>query len=191
MNVFWRAEPLTEKEHKLLNLCLDAHSQSVHRDNISTAVLRNAAVGSLSFSTAIAAALCSIGGIHAPLLQSFYFLQRPMSEIEQHLELGHFVPGWGNSFEKQGIDPLWQPVADYIAQNFPELGQKIEGITLSLHNHGKQIYVNPSSLTAAVAIILDIPPEIVCWLFIQGRLSGWAQVFYGVVAGVNRPKGEI
>lgn len=190
MNVFWRETPLTDPEQKLLNLCLDAHDRSVHRENISTVVLRNAGVGSLNYATAIAATLCSIGGIHAPLSQSFAFLSLDRNQIMQHIEMGGTVPGWGNSFEKDGIDPLWTEMAAHVAEHFPTMGQKIEEITLELHNHGKRIYPNPSTYTAAAAILLGIPHPISAWLFIHGRLIAWTKVYFSVYAGAFPQKGE-
>lgn len=185
MKVFWRTEQLNDAEKKLLDLCLEAHAASVHRDNISTVVLRNAVVGSMSYMSAIAAALCSCGGVHAPIQQTRQFLDMPMEHITRHITVGGRVPGWGCSFSKDGIDPTWQPVFDHIEQNWPEFSAKIGEITEGLHKHGKPIHPNPACLTAATAMILEIPPQISEWLFIHGRLIEWSKITAALIAGVH------
>lgn len=192
MNVFWKSEPLTEHESTLLNLCLEAHVTSVHRDNISTAVVRNVAAGSFNFTNAVAAALLSVGGQHAPLIGAWEALLSPVENLKQHIELGGIVPGWGSSFQKEGIDPVWQSLSDHIATQFHEqIGRKIEEVTLALHEQGKQIYPNIACLTAATGIILKMPPQLVGWFFIQGRLAEWGKVFFSVLAGTQKRKEDV
>lgn len=180
MNVFWRDKPLSRQQHNLLNLCLHAHAGCVHRDNISTAVVRNVAAGSLNYTNAVAAALMSIGGTHAPLQPTIAFLSEDRDVIMRAIELGQTIPGWGSSFEKEGIDPIWKPVDEAIKQGFPEMGQRIEEITLEMHNHGKEIYPNAACFTAATAILVELPAPIAGWLFVQGRISEWAKIFLSV-----------
>lgn len=181
MNVFWRKEPLSEPEYKLLNLCLEAHGKSSFRDNISTNVLKNTALGSLNYTSAISAALCSLGGVHAPLLQSVSALMEPIENVRKLIEMGGKVPGWGSSFEKDGVDPIWAPLADHIAKEFPEVNTRIDEITQELHKRGKKIYPNPSIFTAATGLILHIPAPIIPWLFIHGRLVSWTTMFYSAI----------
>jgi citrate synthase len=190
MNAFWRIPPLAPDEAKLLTLCLAAHAQSVHRENISTQVLKNVAVGSMNYMSAIAAALCSTGGLHAPLIDSWRFLNMKTEDIVLHVEMGGKVPGWGHSFEKDGIDPIWKPTYDQLGVVAEEMQNKIDEVTQELHRHGKEIYANPSALTAAVGIVLGMPPEILGWFFIQGRLSEWSKVFYSTVAATMPQKKE-
>lgn len=185
MKVFWRTEPLTEPEQKLLNLCLEAHAQSVHRDNISTVTLKNAAIGSMNYTTSLCAALSTLGGTHAPILQSVMALIEPMENIKRVIEMGGKIPGWGSSFEKEGIDPIWAPLADLLAKEFPEMHGKIEEITQELQRHGKMLWPNPSIHTAATGIVLRIPGPIIPWLFVHGRLLSWTAIFYNTITMKN------
>jgi citrate synthase len=191
VNVFWRAKPLAAQQAKLLTLVLAAHAESAHRENISTAVLKNAAVGSGSYIQSVSAALCSLGGVHAPLIQTHYYLahfsEEQIPELAQHIELGGKVPGWGSSFEKDGPDPIWKPVADHIAEHFPEISERLQRITDELHARGKMVWPNPSAWTAATAIIIDLPPQICAWIFIQGRLANWSSLFYNTLVEHNAP----
>lgn len=184
MKVFWRKEPLNHFEQELLSLCLVAHSNSTHRDNISTNVLINASKGSLNYTTALSAALCSLGGIHAPIQQTVMLLMDSMENLAGAIEMGATIVGWGHDFVKGEIDPLWVPVANHIENHFPKVHERIEGITLKLHQKGKMIYPNPSAYTAAVGLALGIPAPIIPWLFVHGRLSDWTALFYQTMVDV-------
>ena len=162
---FWRDEPLTEKEDKLLSLVLSAHDKSTERNNASTIAAVNSFMGSGSYINGIASALLTLGGLHAPLIETYEFLRNPIVKGR--------VPGWGNSFHKHVPDPLWVEVDRHIKGW--NIGLDIERVTEELHKMGKNIYPNPSCYTAATAIILGIPEEFIAWLFIEGRLSGWTK----------------
>jgi citrate synthase len=192
MNVFWRQKPLPAQQAKLLELVLDAHSKSAARGNISTVVICNAGVGSGNYMSAIAAGLCSVGAVHAPLAQAWQFLMQfnadDVGELARHIEMGGKIPGWGSDFFKEGPDPLWKGVADQITELAPKWSEKIGRVTDELHARGKMIYPNPACYTAVSAIILEIPPPLIGWLFIRGRLDTWSAAFYQALAAQNAPK---
>jgi len=192
MNVFWKEKPLAAVQAKLLNLVLAAHDKSAVRGNPSTVVLCNSAVGRGDYFSALAAALCSIGGTHAPLFQTYAFLvsfkPEEMEQLRKHLDLGLKIPGWGNGFYKGEPDALWRDVDAHIAEHWPELHGMITVITDELHARGKMIYPNPSTFTALTAIILELPPQIIGWLLVQGRLSAWSRVFFNTIAEQGAPK---
>jgi citrate synthase len=187
--VFWRKEPLSETDEKLLNACFNAHAQSAFRDNISTSVMVNASKGSLNYTTALAAALCTLGGIHAPILQTVNTLFQSMDDLAVAIETGAVLPGWGHDFVKGEIDPLWVEVAELLERHYPNVHQRIEGITMKFHEKGKMIYPNPSAYTAAVGMALGIPAPIIPYLFVQGRLGAWTTMFYNTMVKVSpKPK---
>lgn len=171
MNAFWREEPLTEVEARLLALCLEAHANSAMRNNSSSVAVAQSAVASGDFTKSIIAGLSMLGGMHAPLLETYLFLS-DMCLPTKSLK----VPGWGNSFEKGHPDPLWENVNACLKESFTEIHSRICEITDSLHKAGKVIYPNPSCFTAAVGIAVKLPPPILPWLFIVGRLTSWSQV---------------
>lgn len=192
MKVFWRPEPLTEPEVKLLNLCLEAHCASASRPNISTVVLHQAAVGSHNYFSALAAALCSIGGTHAPLQDTAHALMTPVEQLIPVIKAGRKIPGWGNSFEKHSVDPTWKAFRNHLSEHFPEISDRIEAITKALHDEGKKIYPNPSIFTVATAFALKLPLPVAGWLFVHGRLAEWTtQFFMALMSEMNpKPKGE-
>src|SRR5512135_1273117 len=105
MKAFWKPEALTRAEAQLLAAVMEAHRRSCFRGNLSTHAALVAYGGSGDYCKAIAGALMSLGGMHAPLL----FLKGPFVEEEaERLVLSKMrVPGWGNSFVKGQKDPLW------------------------------------------------------------------------------------
>jgi citrate synthase len=180
MNVFWREAPLNEAEAKLLQLTLDAHAASAQRDNISSVVLVNTAIGSGELTKALSAALATLGGAHAPLEQTHAVLTlEPLG----HNGGEHPIPGWGNSFVKGAPDPIWKDVDAQLGEVAPEVYTSIVRITSQLHDAGKLVWPNPSAYTAAVGIALGLPAPLLSWLFIQGRLAVWTLIFQNVTKG--------
>jgi citrate synthase len=163
----------------LFHLVCEAHERSALRGNLSHHALRLAALGSGDYVKSICAALMTLGGIHAPISQTYDVLSAPspLNHAKQLLLEGHRVPGWGNAFEKGHDDPEWAPVKAYIWANHAPMAGHIDKITKTLHDCGKDLYPNPSCYTAAAAIIMGLPRESAAVLFIHGRLWEWTKEF--------------
>lgn len=173
MNAFWREKPLSAVEQRLLYQAFDAHNVCAYRNNISSCVLMECARGSHDLNKAICAALSSVGGIHAPLVDTYFVLMNPDS-VDGILKNGLKVPGWGSSFPD---DKSWNEVESTLKEHFPEVYSKIEIVTSKLKAEGKDLKPNPSAFTAAVGIVLEMPCILLPWLFIQGRLNAWCDLF--------------
>jgi hypothetical protein len=176
MKPFWRDEELTEKEKALLDACLTAHAQSVNRANISSIVIKEAARGSGDYTKALGAGLLTMGWIHAPLMATWGVLNGKVM-VKEVLDAGGKVPGWGSSFENSE----WHPVIDLLRSEFPVVWGVIENVTMQINAAGKPVDPNPSCYTAAVGIALGMPPIVLPWLFIQGRLASWTMLFMNTV----------
>lgn len=177
--------PIDPNKGRLLQACLQAHRNSCARPNISSEVLKAAFQGSGRYTAAVAAALSALGGAHAPIEWTVWFLQAPSPtlEAERLLNAGQRVPGWGNSFVKGTRDPLWLGLDRLLADAEPALYQILEAVTRTLHERGKMIYPNPSAYTAAVAIALKIPAPLAPWLLVAGRLDGWTDIIHRGLEG--------
>lgn len=178
---FWRPEPFNSVELELIDKLFTAHYGSSFRDNVSTVVLRNTMLGSGDFSKAVAAAILTIGAKHAPIEDTIEFLQKSIREpgwVENYLEPGEPVPGWGSSFHKNEPDPLWKEVENLIDKFYPKLGDALTDVTATLHERKIMIFPNPSAYTACVALALDMPPALATYLFIAARLSAWARIVF-------------
>lgn len=145
----------------------------------------NGFIGSGSYAAAIASAVLTTGGMHAPIAQTIGVIRTAMQHISNHedeklvlgyTEHGARIPGWGNSFIKGAEDDLWLEFQDVLKDAFPEIYKVIRRLTSALHYAGKDIYPNPSAFTAATAIALGIPTVIAPFIFFQGRLAAWTQI---------------
>ena len=174
---FWRERSLTADEGILLGSLFEAHAQCVSRNNISSYVLKAVAVGSSRYENSIAAALLSIGGVHAPLQNAFRLINDPHAvDLARVMVVqGERVPGWGNSFVK-GPDAVWEDTRFRLQQLNPTLLQRIIEVSDVLNHYGKMIHPNAAAYSAAVAITLEIPVHITPWLFIRGRLDAWTKL---------------
>lgn len=178
MNVWWRQDPLTEDEERLLESLTSAHRKSTFRDNASTVSVLNAAMGSGDLSKAIVAGIMTLGDNHAPLEQTYRFLSQdnPAKGVAWNLEIGDKIPGWGNSFVKGMYDPFWLGVHEILHARFPRISDKIDAVTNELHARGKHVFPNPSAYTAATAIVLGLPAKLAVYLFIGARLDAWSHL---------------
>ena len=177
MRAFWRDKPLNAAEQALLRAVFAAHAVSARRENISTFVLQNAARGSGSYTQALAAALNSLGGPHAPVAAVMEFLDPPsQAMVEKYLEEGRKVPGWGNSFVKGQPDASWYWVDTILGEEWPELARRMRQVTQRLHAAGKIIFPNPGGYTGAAALALGLPKAVAPWLFVAGRLEAWTEI---------------
>lgn len=145
----------------------------------------NAFIGSGSYAAAIASAILTTGGMHAPIAQTIEVIRIAMQHVSiqedekfvlGYTDTGARIPGWGNSFIKGAEDDLWIDFQDVLKDAFPEIYKAVRRLTLALHHAGKDIYPNPSAFTAATAIALGIPPVIAPFIFFRGRLDAWTQV---------------
>lgn len=172
---FWRTTPLSPVEIELLNAVWCAQALSANRNNASTAALVNAAANSGDFTKAIISALAATGGRHAPIEETFDFIQRGLP-FGSYIATNKRIPGWGNSFEKR--DRNWLPVEAVLDRANPELSETIRHRTSDLHAIGLDIYPNASCYTAAAALTLGMPRNLAACLFVLPRMAPWTEIFW-------------
>jgi citrate synthase len=179
MKAFWRKNKedleMTPEHYELLEQLFAAHHRSCFRDNPSSVAVMLSAHASGDLAKAISCAIATMGARHAPVEATVQFLslENPELEVASILKRGRKVPGWGGTFQKDLPDPLWAKVNELIPE---PLQDKLAAVTAMLHQYGKLIWPNPSAYTACVAIVLGMPPKLAPYLFIHGRLTGWAQI---------------
>jgi citrate synthase len=177
MKPFWRKDPLTDDEQALLTAVLDAHDASARRNNISSQAVAINAQAAGDYGKAIAGAILTLGGIHGPIEQAQYLLSRtnPALAADTLLANGRKVPGWGNSFHRGEADPLWIGVDQLLRPT--RLARVLDSVTETIRARGKDLFPNPAGYTAAVCIVLGVPAQISCMLFLAGRLSAWSEIY--------------
>jgi len=181
MKAFWRKTPLTHNEEALLSKCLEAHYEAAFRENLSSSVIVAAYQGNGNdFLKAVASGLGTLGGAHGPVEHTYAFLAVEPAGIgyqtQRHLDNGFRIPGWGSAFVKGKPDPIVERAMLFIDVGWPEMGNRIEKITDTLHYNKKMVWPNMACLTAATAIILRLPKPLSTVLLLQGRAIAWAQL---------------
>lgn len=164
-------------ENALLTALWDAHQAVAMRGNASGTAFTMAYQGSGDYTKALAGALATLGGKHAPIRFTMGILQSPSCVIDVASATSHGIKvgGWGNSLVKGRDDPDFLRVRDHLENINPKLVERIDAITGALHARGKHIYPNPSCWTAAVAITVGLPAELSPYLFIAARLPVWSR----------------
>lgn len=178
---WWRKEPLSEDECRLVDVVLQCHHNSTKRNNMSAHIFQNSAIGSGRYVNGLIGALASLGGVHAPIEPTMAMLACDdyMRDVQHCINGGYRVMGWGSSFEKGQKDKVWLPVDALLHLKWPKRHAVLESITEALHAHGKDIYPNPSAYTAMTNLIVGIPAWASHYLLIAGRLDGWTELVAG------------
>lgn len=148
-----------------------AAANTSNASNVATMI---AAAGSGSALNAIVSAMLSTGGVHAPVAQAREVLfRRP---VPAELPAGKLVPGFGNSFHKDQIDPEWKAAACRL-RDFPAVWEPICAWSALLESAGKPKHPNAAALTAAVAELVRWPDGLEVILVAQPRFVVWAEVY--------------
>lgn len=186
MNAFWRQDSLELNEQKLLREVHIAHHLSCFRQNPSAVAITCAAQGSQDLYKSVAAGLMTFGGPHGPIPETYDILiskEFPSEIVSRYVTLHKKVPGWGMSFVRDRIDPIWMPVSEALQRDWPDVHARIDQFTEALHAHGKMVYPNPSAFTAAAAIAVKMPRSLSPLLLIEGRVEAWAELYFNATKG--------
>lgn len=176
ITAFWRDDPLTQQENDLVDALFEGHRAATRRQNLSSEVLKASFMGNGNdFNKSVAAASCTLGGLHAPIEQAYEFLSGD-TNVDYYIYREEKIPGWGNSFVKGKPDNIWDRVAVEIDRTRPVWSWKINYITGRLHD--KLIFPNAACYTAAVAVIIGMPKKISPALVHEARLWTWAELAY-------------
>ena len=98
----------------LLRATEELHTQLAVRPNASSATIEGARALQLTLPQAMALALNTLGGAHAPIRQCFNLVSQPIATFRVALPMHTYIPGWGSSFFKGEPDPM---IAGFIKEN--------------------------------------------------------------------------
>jgi len=165
----------------LLGLISDAHAGAAFtNDNISNAAVCLASKGAGDFGKAVIAGVSTLGRVHAPVTAARRMIYGTSARsFSARLESGKPIPGWGNSFFKDGIDPAFAEIDEFLRVHFPEDAKRLDDFTEIIEKKkGKKIYPNAAAYTAIVAELLGMPAGTEAVLVVSARLPVWAILFH-------------
>lgn len=188
MNKDWiqfTSGPLSLLErHHLLEEVWKRHKLGALKNvnNASNQAVRNAAPCSLNLAQSLASGILALGGLHGAVTQARRVL---FHQTPRNLNKGERVPGMGNSFYRDQIDPVWQGLAEFIEKNHPEIWGKILAWQEQLRKQGKTLYPNPAALTAAVAELVGWPVGAELILLVEPRMAVWTAIHVETVGNIT------
>lgn len=164
-----------DRKFVLLHEVWEAQKRSCleNSGNASNMAVRNSAAASMSLVNSIASAMLSTGGLHAPVIQA----RRVIFNTHPSFDPTHIVPGFGNSFYKDKVDPAWDNVLEIIECSFEREASKIQSWSEILKENGKVLYPNAACLTAAAAEIVEWPHGLEPLLVVEPRIAMWAHIY--------------
>jgi len=166
---------LNGEQKRLLDALCWAHQEAakVNR-NVSTVTMMNAMMGSGRIENGIAAAILTLGHIHAPILAARGLYENGEKEVVQlMIRRGQKIAGFGNSFYKTSIDPAFNDVMNILNVSFPKAIARINELSGWMIEAGKPLYPNAALITAAVCSECKIRGGTESSLFILWRLPVW------------------
>lgn len=177
---------LNAVELTMLELLCDAHEAAAKANkSASNQIAGFMGSADVDLKSAFIGALAIIGGKHAPIQRIREFLHSTKASVTS-TELDDKIisaladralPGWGNSFYKDGPDPAIAEIAKCVERNRVEWHNEIEYITTIAHEKGKVIYPNIGCYTAVVAEIIGFPSGAELALVVLPRLATWTKLY--------------
>lgn len=171
-----------EETDELVESVLIAHKRAaLDNQNVSSIALGLAASVKTPFPQSVAAALQTLGGpVHGPTQAARELIYGWTAEdMFEALSDGQRLPGWGNSFYPDSLDPAWKDVDELLREKYPEQAARLDNISeLVSEVRGKKIFPNAAAYTAVTAHIASLPLGLEIMLLILGRLPAWAAQFY-------------
>lgn len=147
--------------------------------NASSVAISIATAASGDFGKAMTAALATLGGRHAPVVQARGVLYGwPESQLRDAISAGGIIPGFGHSFVKDSVAPEFTALHTHLKAHYLEHAQRLDQVASWIEElRGKRLYANAAGLTACVAELVGFPRGAELALFVGARLPAWVQTF--------------
>lgn len=174
----WLRGDLGADHEELMAALLKAHKiAATDNNNVSSSALMLAASVNTPFPQSVAAALMTLGGdIHGPTTQARNTIyHRSRNDVLVDLKRGKRIPGWGNSFYNDSVDPAFEEVDKLIRTKYKFDAGCLDRVSQVIREFkGKDLYPNAAAYTAVTAELIGLPEGLEIILLIVGRLPAWA-----------------
>ena len=171
---------LNERERfDILSSLWDAHRNSaIENESGSKVVARIIGEGSGSFGHSACGAILSVGSKHGPILEARRVLVGlSPDEAFSIATKGGIIPGFGNSFFRDGIDPAWQGTFNLLALKCRNEIAILMAINEAIGRAGHKIFPNAAGISAVACEALGLPYGIEDAIFIMPRMNVWLSDF--------------
>jgi len=178
LNIDFALADATPKKLELLQAVFDAHDMAARNNqNASSGAAVNAFFGSAQLTNGIASAILTLGDAHGPIGPARFVYERfDERALKSAIEAGMKIPGFGNSFFKDRIDPAWSRVSELIKSDFSNANARIEQLHGWMKEAGKNIHPNAALYTAVVCSELGVIPGAESAIFILARTAAWTSL---------------
>ena len=167
-----------KEDKEILRLLFEAHEFAAERnESASSNLFKMSCFGSGDFDKAVIAAIAMTGNLHAPIKDTRRILFHTSKQnILDMIDHGEKIPGFGNSFYKDGVDPSFIELNRYIRDRYFTIYKIVPWTQEMLRLSGKILYPNAALYTAIVAEIIGFKNGAESFLFIYSRLPIWAKM---------------
>ena len=178
LNIDFALADATPQKLELLQAVFDAHDMAARNNqNSSSGAAVNAFFGSAQITNAIASAILTLGDAHGPIGPARFVYERfDERALKSAIEAGMKIPGFGNSFFKDKIDPAWSRVSELIKSDFSNANARIEQLHGWMKEAGKNVHPNAALYTAVVCSELGVIPGAESAIFILARTAAWTSL---------------
>lgn len=175
----WLGMEPDEAKDRLMATVAACHREAAIRNMpASSAALVNVASCGGGFSKSVAAALLTLGEMHGPIDEAREVIYRtPLDEIATRIHRGDKIPGWGNAFYRDQLDPAWIPALELVSNEWPDHMMRLAEVTEVVRRETKaNLFPNASAFSAVAAEVVGVPLGTALMLAIVGRLPAWAML---------------
>jgi citrate synthase len=178
LNIDFALAEVTPKKLELLQAVFDAHDMAARNNqNASSGAAVNAFFGSAQLTNAIASAILTLGDAHGPIGPArFVYEKFDERSLKSAILSGMKIPGFGNSFFKDSIDPAWSRVREIIDVDFKKANDRINQLHGWMKEVGKDVHPNAALYSAVICNELGMIHGSESAIFVLARTAAWTSL---------------
>jgi citrate synthase len=178
LNIDFALEEVTPEKLELLQAVFDAHDMAARNNqNASSGAAVNAFFGSAQLTNAIASAILTLGDAHGPIGPArFVYEKFDERSLKSAILSGMKIPGFGNSFFKDSIDPAWSRVREVIEVDFKKANDRIKQLHGWMKEVGKDVHPNAALYSAVICNELGMIHGSESAIFVLARTAAWTSL---------------
>jgi citrate synthase len=178
LNIDFALEEVTPEKLELLQAVFDAHDMAARNNqNASSGAAMNAFFGSAQLTNAIASAILTLGDAHGPIGPArFVYEKFDERSLKSAILSGMKIPGFGNSFFKDSIDPAWSRVREIIEVDFKKANDRIKQLHGWMKEVGKDVHPNAALYSAVICNELGMIHGSESAIFVLARTAAWTSL---------------